>query len=67
MRTTLYVDRRLLKEAMRLANVKKMTETVNLALAEFVHRRKMEELASRLGTMELNLTQAELERLRRDE
>lgn len=67
MRTTLYVDRKLLKEAMRLANVKKMTETVNLALAEFVHRRKMEELASRLGTLELNLTQAGLEQLRRDE
>ncbi|MDN5344832.1 MAG: hypothetical protein PWQ18_944 [Clostridia bacterium] len=67
MRTTLYVDRKLLKEAMRLANVKKMTETVNLALAEFVHRRKMEELASRLGTLELNLTQTGLEQLRRDE
>lgn len=67
MRTTLYVDRKLLKEAMRLANVKKMTETVNLALAEFVHRRKMEELASCLGTMELNLTQDGLEQLRRDE
>ncbi|BCV22032.1 type II toxin-antitoxin system VapB family antitoxin [Moorella sp. Hama-1] len=67
MRTTLYVNRKLLKEAMRLANVKKMTETVNLALAEFVYRRKMEELASRLGTLELNLTQAGLEQLRRDE
>jgi len=67
MRTTLYVNRKLLKEAMRLANAEKMTETVNLALAEFVRRRRIEELASRLGTEELDLTQVELERLRRDE
>lgn len=67
MRTTLYVDRNLLKEAMRLANTKKITEAVTLALKEFVHKRKIQELASKIGTLDLAITHTELEEMRRDE
>lgn len=67
MKTTLYVNRELLKEAMALSKVSKITEVVNLALEEFVRRRRLEMLASRLGREELSLTSEALEEMRRDE
>lgn len=67
MRTTLYVDRGLLEEAMRLANTTKMTYMVNLALREFIRRHKIERLASSIGNLDLALSQGELEEMRRDE
>lgn len=67
MRTTLYVNRELLEEAMRLAKRRKMTETIDLALREFIRKRRIERLASRLGTQDLDLTLEELEEMRRDE
>jgi len=67
LRTTLYVNRDLLEEAMRLAKSRKMTETVDLALREFIRKRRIERLASRLGTQDLDLTLEGLEEMRRDE
>jgi len=44
MRTTLDVDKKLLEEATRIAGEKSMSSTVNKALAEFVRRRKLDDL-----------------------
>ncbi len=67
MKTTLYVNRDLLNEAMRLAGLKGFTETVNLALAEFVRRKRLEKLAASLGSVDLALDDHTLEEIRRDE
>ncbi|RDV81832.1 type II toxin-antitoxin system VapB family antitoxin [Ammonifex thiophilus] len=67
MKTTLYVDRKLLQEAMELAGFKSFTETIEAALKEFVRRKKLEKLAEALGRTELALDDRLLEELRRDE
>ena len=67
LKTTLYVNRQLLEEAMALSNLRKITEVVNLALEEFVRRRRLEMLADRLGREDLALTLEDLEEMRRDE
>ncbi|MDN5302029.1 MAG: hypothetical protein PWQ60_1543 [Thermoanaerobacteraceae bacterium] len=67
MRTTLYIDRELLKEAMRLVGTNKMTEAVNKSLEEFVRRHRIEKLASRIGNTELSLNQTDLEEMRKNE
>jgi len=67
LKTTLYVNRRLLEEAMALSNIGKVTEVVNLALEESVRRRRVERLAGRLGREDLALTPEDLEEMRRGE
>lgn len=67
MKTTVYVDRAILDEAMRLAGSKKMTEVINLALRDFVRRQRLARLTARIGTEDLALTLDELEELRKDE
>ncbi|MDR5696056.1 MAG: type II toxin-antitoxin system VapB family antitoxin [Armatimonadota bacterium] len=65
MRTTIDVDKDLLQEAMKLANVKTKKKAISLALSEFVRTKRLERLASRVGTFELSLTRDDLERMRR--
>ncbi|MFZ5631563.1 MAG: type II toxin-antitoxin system VapB family antitoxin [Bacillota bacterium] len=67
MKTTLYVKRELLEEALALAGTRKITEVVNLALGEFIRRRRLERLADRLGREDFALTLSDLEEMRRDE
>ena len=67
MKTTLYVDRGLLCEAMALAGKKGFTETIETALTEFVRRRQIQKLAASLGTIDIALDDQALEELRRDE
>ena len=67
MKTTLYVDRKLLEEAMRLLGTNKMTEAVNKALEDFIRRSKLERLANRIGNTDLALNRSELEEMRKDE
>ncbi len=67
MKTTVYVDRQAVEEAMRLAGSRKMTEVINLALREFIRRRRVERLAERLGAEDLALTLDDLAELRRDD
>ncbi|MCL6448602.1 MAG: type II toxin-antitoxin system VapB family antitoxin [Armatimonadetes bacterium] len=67
MKTTLYVNRKLLREAMDLAGLKGLTETVEAALTEFVRRRRLEKLAASLGKTDLALNGRILEELRQDE
>ncbi|AYO31011.1 MAG: hypothetical protein PWR06_19 [Thermoanaerobacteraceae bacterium] len=67
MKTTLYVNRKLLEEAMRLLGTSKMTEAVNKALEDFIRRSKLERLANRIGNTDLALNRSELEEMRKDE
>ncbi|MDI6711395.1 MAG: type II toxin-antitoxin system VapB family antitoxin [Bacillota bacterium] len=67
MKTTVYIDREAVEEAMRLAGSRKMTEVINAALREFIRRRRMERLAERLGAEDLTLTLDDLAELRRDD
>jgi len=66
MKTTLYVNRELLNEAMALAGTTKITEIVNLALSEFIRRRRLEMLSAKLGRQDYGLTLDDLEEMRRD-
>jgi len=67
MRTTLDIDTELLAEVMRLGSARTKKEAVAMSLAEFVRRRKIEELIAMAGTMDLDMDLEELERLRGDD
>ena len=64
MKTTLYVDRNLLREAIEMAGTKGITETIEVALREFVRRKRLEKLVASLGKVDLAINDAELEEMR---
>lgn len=55
MRTTLDLPENLLEEARRILGFKSKTDTVVLSLTELVRRRRIEELKSLAGKVELEL------------
>lgn len=67
MRTTVDINKEILREAMALANVKTQRKAIALALTEFVRIKRLERLAARIGTFEVSLTRADLDRTRSDE
>ena len=52
MPTNLAIDDRLLQEALEISGLKTKKDTVNLALKEFVNRRKQMEILDLFGTMD---------------
>jgi Arc/MetJ family transcription regulator len=52
MATNLALDNSLLMLAQRVGKVKTKKETVNMALKEFIQRRKQEEIKTLFGTVE---------------
>lgn len=56
MRLTLTVDGDLLEEAKRLAGTRTKREVLDLALREFVRRRRLAEIVARGGTVDLALS-----------
>ena len=52
METNLTIDSTLLKYALQISGMKAETETVNLALEEFIKRRKGENVISLFNTVE---------------
>ncbi len=52
MATNLAIDMELLEEARELGQLRTKKETVNLALKEFVNRRRQIEITKLFGTME---------------
>ena len=52
MATNLAIDEELLHEALELSGLKTKKETVNLALKEFVNRRKQSEILELFGKMD---------------
>lgn len=51
MATNLAIDDKLLVEAQKIGNIKTKKDTVNQALAEFIQRRKQEDVISMFGTV----------------
>ena len=54
MATNLSIDTSLLEDALQIGGLKTKRETVNLALKEFVQRRKHVDILSLFGTIEYN-------------
>jgi len=52
METNLAIDNTLLEYALRIGGMKAENETINLALEEFINRRKGENLISAFNTVE---------------
>ena len=65
MKTTLEIDRDLLDQAQKALGTATIKDTVEKSLKETVRRRQLQALADALGTIELDLTPAELRRQRR--
>lgn len=63
-RTTLEIDEQLLEAAMELGAAKTKTETIELALREFIRSRERDLLRQELGTFDLDMDLEELLRLR---
>ena len=54
MATNLAIDDKLLVAAQGIAGIKTKKETVNLALKEFIQRRKQEEIIDLFGSFEID-------------
>ena len=64
MRRHLVIDDQLLEEGRRVLGTRGSRETVEAGLREAIRRRRLEELRRSLGTVALDLSPEELERLR---
>jgi Arc/MetJ family transcription regulator len=67
MRSTIDINEELLKEAMKLTSAKTKKELINQSLEEIIRRRRIEDLAGKLGHFDLKLTKKQLEKLRNNE
>lgn len=65
MRTTLAIDERLLNEAKALSGAKTKKEAIEVALEEFIKRKKAKKLLELEGKMELSFTLKEFLKNRR--
>ena len=54
MRTTLEIDDSLLQDVVKLSGEKNKGKAVNAALAEYVRRRKLQDLRKLIGTLDLD-------------
>ncbi len=52
--TTVNIDGRLLNEAMKLGGCRTKRETVNEALAEYIHRRRRREIVKYFGKIDFD-------------
>jgi hypothetical protein len=64
MRSTVDLPDELIEQARALSGIATKRDVIVAALEEFVRRRRVERLRSRLGTMRLDLTQDDLRRMR---
>ena len=64
MRTTVIVDEKLLKKASDALGTKTIRDTIEKALEEVVNEQRRQKLLTLMRTMEIDLTQEELERWR---
>ncbi|MBI2909590.1 MAG: type II toxin-antitoxin system VapB family antitoxin [Chloroflexi bacterium] len=63
-RRTVFVDDKLLQEARELLGTRGIRATIEAGLREVIRRRRLEQLRRSLGTMDMDMTPEELERLR---
>lgn len=64
MKTTLEIDRKLLREAQRTLGAASFKDTVDASLKSVVRQKQLQALADALGTIPLDLTPAQLRRQR---
>jgi len=67
MRTSIYIDDKLIEEAQKVTSVKTKRALIDLSLKELVRRKRLEHLISLYGTNPIDLTLKELEESREDE
>jgi Arc/MetJ family transcription regulator len=67
MRRTVVIDDGLLEEARETLGTASIRATIEAGLREAIRRRRLASLADALGTVDLDLTSFELERLRDEE
>ncbi|MCX5991136.1 MAG: type II toxin-antitoxin system VapB family antitoxin [Chloroflexi bacterium] len=63
-RRTVVIDDKLLDEARRVLGTRTIRATIEIGLREAIRKQRLEELRQSLGTLDLNLTAKDLERLR---
>ena len=66
-KTTVEIDERLLEEAVTISGAKSKKMAIELGLRELIRSLQRKRLKKELGTYDLDLTAADLERMRRDE
>jgi Arc/MetJ family transcription regulator len=67
MRSTIDIDEKLLKEAMRLTQARTKKELINKALKELIKRKRIEEFRRKLGQFDLDIDLQQLEEMRSGE
>ncbi len=63
-RTTVFIDEKLLEEALRLTGSKTRRQVITAGLQELVRKQHRQALTRELGTFDLDLTPEKLEELR---
>ena len=66
-KTTVEIDEGLLKEAVNLSGARSKKMAIEMGLRELIRSIQRKRLKKELGTYDLDLTAADLERMRRDE
>jgi Arc/MetJ family transcription regulator len=66
-KTTVFIDDKLIEEAMKVSGLKTKKEVVTTGLEELIRRKNLEALRQELGTFDLALSLDELEELRNDQ
>lgn len=66
MKTTVDIPDEQLEEAIRHTGAKTKREAVVIALAEFNHRRRLQKLTEKFGTLEDFMSQEDLRRMREE-
>jgi len=65
-RRTVVIDDKLLDEARQVLGTRTIRATIEIGLREAIRKQRLEELRQSLGTLDLNLTAKDLERLRNE-
>ncbi len=65
MKTTVDIPEVLLKEVLSYSKQRSKKDAIITAMTEYIQKKKMEEFASRLGTLDHLITSTELQKLRR--
>jgi Arc/MetJ family transcription regulator len=66
-KTTVFIDDRLIEEAMKVSGSKTKKEAITIGLEELIRRKNLEALRRELGSFDLALSLDELEKLRNEQ
>ena len=67
MRSTIDIDETLLSEAARLTETKTKKDLINLSLRELIRKKRREHLAGLFGSGIMDISHADVEKMREDE